>query len=153
MGLDMSIIKEHHGSLIGSIKLNKKSYDFPLRLDRVVSVREQLAKWHNAGGIHAWFCEKFGYDEMMKQNNGDFGEVEIDMNALVELRDVCHDIYINKGIVFVPIVEEWNPGDDWYNKLYYEDIEFTYNTISDIIVEIEEDEKNGYYATYYYTWS
>jgi hypothetical protein len=27
------------------------------------------------------------------------------------------------------------------------------NTVSDIIKEIEDDEKNGYYATYYYTWS
>lgn len=111
------------------------------------------AYWRKANAIHNWFvteCQN-GVDECQ--------EVYIDIEKLKELRSICADVLLNKNDhsyceSILPTVSGFFFGgteiDDWY----FDDAEYTYKRLGEILDMLEESLKNDewFSVTYQSSW-
>lgn len=150
MGLDMQLKK----------RLYVKNWDFmkPEELSEVTlkvsgveiptdNVREiifDVIYWRKANMIHRWFVEN------VQDGKDDCGEYYIDIEQLQKLHALCKEALENKDTNKLPTQPGFFFGNTEYNDYYWEDVQYTYDQLSELFVEDAEAEKKSIYYDYYY---
>lgn len=108
-----------------TIKVN--GYEFALDKDDVI--KKEVAYWRKANAIHQWFVEECGdgVDECQ--------EMYVDKDKLKELLELCERVLENKNQAseLLPTQSGFFFGSLEYDEGYFQNIEYTKNTLINII--------------------
>ena len=105
---------------------------------------EEVAYWRKANAIHGWFMQ---FAEM-----DDCTPIEIDMSALVELRDDCQKV-VDEGTVetameLLPPQSGFFFGSTELDEWYWASIKDTLEKLNDIISTSTDDQEFEYRASW-----
>lgn len=152
MGLDMYLNKVvfvganyEHRNVQGSISITACDKPIPVKFSRISTIHEQVAYWRKANAIHAWFvknCQN-GVDEC--QNS------DVSADNLKTLLDVCKRVQSDHSLApqLLPTQSGFFFGGTAYDEWYFEDLDYTINTLTEILAE--EDAEDSEYE-YHSSW-
>lgn len=99
-----------------------------IRVPSTIEQRYRIGYWRKAYPIHNFFVDKLGGDE---ERCLDYVEVEIE--DLEELRDICYDI-LHEDRTEHNAASDFLPDDsDEYGTAYYQMIQYTYGLLVQLI--------------------
>lgn len=104
-------------------------------------VEFELGYWRKANAIHKWFVDN------CQGGEDDCDEYFVKYSDLVKLRDICKTALDNKKIEVLPTTSGFFFGSTEYDDLYWEDIQYTYELMSELCQD--EDITNGSVYVYY----
>lgn len=160
MGLDMYLTKHtyvgaeyKHREVAGTIDITMKGVPVNINFNRVQSIVERVGYWRKANQIHQWFVDNVqdGEDDCREYSvsREQFQSLLDDVNGVLNTKDTpeqqgaIEDLLPPKSGFFFGSTEI----DEWY----WSDLEQTKELIQNILVEMDEDEKNEEaWVTYYY---
>lgn len=117
------------------------------------NVSVTAAYWRKANQIHKWFVDN------VQNGEDECREHYVSIEKLKELRGVCAEVLLNKDDkVFIEDILPPQSGfffgtediDDWY----FEDVQYTYTRLGEIIDLLEDESSKGNYfdVTYQASW-
>jgi hypothetical protein len=111
-------------------------------------VETEFMYWRKANAIHKWFVDNLqnGIDECQ--------ETYVDPNSLYELKTACETVMKDKSQAkdILPTSEGFFFGSTQYDDYYVEDIEQTFNFLSDFLTKYENKEFDGWSFYYRSSW-
>ena len=159
MGLDMYLRREkwigakyqYSGRKIdGSINIAINDKNIPIDFNKLNSIVEEVAYWRKANAIHKWFVNH------VQNGNDDCGNYTVSLDDLKELLEVCKKVQKGnaKARELLPTQDGFFFGSTDYDEWYYKDIDYTVETLEEVIKEEEELNENGFYSdfTYHSSW-
>jgi hypothetical protein len=148
MGLDMYLFKEtyiganfEHRQVKGTVDISV--YDKPVlvNLNRISTIRENVAYWRKANAIHKWFVDNCqdGVDECQY--------TYINYEQLVDLLALCKRVLQDHTLAssVLPTQEGFFFGDTEYDDYYFEDLVFTIEQLEAILNEPNAEEASYIY--------
>jgi hypothetical protein len=150
MGLDMYLTKKTHVKNWNFTKdeekheviVKKGGKSHPkIKPERVCDVIEDVIYWRKANAIHGWFVDNCqnGVDECQK--------TEITRDQLVQLRDLCKEVIINKSTELLKPKSGFFFGSTEIDEYYYDKIQRTFNALEN---ELSINESDDWDVTYFY---
>lgn len=126
-------------------------------LDMVLEARRkgsedsfEVAYWRKANAIHKWFVDN------VQEGKDDCGEYLVSRDALITLREACvqvlydkstHDGTLGLAEKLLPTKSGFFFGGTDYDDWYYENAEFTIESINKILEDPDFDQLNVYYSS------
>jgi hypothetical protein len=163
MGLDMYLTKKtyigakyEHRGVNGNIDITINGSPVNINLNRVSSTSEEVGYWRKANQIHRWFVEN------VQDGEDDCGEYTVSRQDFHNLLETVNLVLNAKGTPEESsvIADNLPPTDGFFfgsteiDEWYWEDLEKTKQTVSDVLAEMDEDSKNpDMWADYYYSSS
>lgn len=176
MGLDMYLTRKKYiggkfyfRNVKGEINININGIKIPIDLKKISYIEEEVAYWRKANHIHKWFVDN------IQEGNDDCKSYYLETEDLEKLLEVCEKVkksseliektYINDDGIKVtnkvlkddtmakkllPCQSGFFFGSTEYDEWYLKDIEYTINTINEILKEEEELNKVGFYSEFKY---
>lgn len=126
-------------------------------LDMVLEARRkgsedsfEVAYWRKANAIHKWFVDN------VQEGKDDCGQYLVSRDALITLREACiqvlydkqmHDGTIGLAEKLLPTQSGFFFGGTDYDDWYYENAEFTIESINKILEDPDFDQLEVYYSS------
>ena len=109
---------------------------------------EEVMYLRKANAIHKWFVEN------VQEGEDDCGEYDVQIYKLKELLDLCEQVKSKPDLAFtlLPTKGGFFFGNTTYDSEYFEDIDYTINTLTSILEEYNNTLNNSY-VSYIYTSS
>jgi len=144
MGLDQYLYKKTHVKQWEHLKDNNflvtvERYGAPvphIKSDRISTVVEQVGYWRKSNQIHRWFVEN------IQDGKDDCGEYIVNMFDLKQLLTLCSEVKNNPSKVeeLLPTTTGFFFGGLDYAEWYFQDIDYTIETLESVISECENSE-------------
>lgn len=160
MGLDMYLTKRiyigaeyEHQKVEGKIDITIKGQPVNINFNRVQTIVEKVGYWRKANQIHNWFVQN------VQDGEDDCKEYSVTRDQFQSLLDDVNTVLNAKGTPeeegaiedLLPPTEGFFFGSTETDEWYWRDLEDTKKLITEILSEIEEDEKNSQmWVDYYY---
>jgi len=153
MGLDMYLTKETYVKQWDHqtpeerhevhVEKGGKKHPF-INTDRVSGIVEEVMYWRKANAIHGWFVENCqdGIDECQKTH--------ITKSDLIELKELCEKVIINKTPELLPPREGFFFGSKEVDDYYYSDLADTVRVLEE---ELQTQEPEEYWGVSYFYMS
>jgi len=150
MGLDMYLIKKTYVknySFMSPEELTKITIEggrgTSIKPERITYIEEELAYWRKANHIHHWFVEN------VQDGEDDCRLYCVTLENLINLVETCEKVLINNDLAqeLLPVRQGFFFGSYGYDEGYFEDVKYTYETIKEIINDLEN---NPSYDEIYY---
>lgn len=152
MGLDMYLFKDTYiggnfdfNNVQGEINLSRGRNNKPvnIKLNRLTSIREEVAYWRKANAIHQWFVDN------VQDGEDNCGTYFVSADNLRELVYICKVILANpeKAQELLPVASGFFFGSDEYDEWYMNSLKYTIETFESLL---EEDPEADYY--YHSSW-
>lgn len=117
------------------------------------NVSVTAAYWRKANHIHNWFVLN------VQRGEDDCKEYYVGVDKLKELISVCAEVLLNKDDkVFcedlLPTGDGFFFGSTEYGEWYFDDVQYTYDRLKEIVELLESKSANGYFydVTYQSSW-
>lgn len=156
MGLDMYLTRKkyigakyEHNHVIGNVDIKIGEYSVPIDFNKITYIDEGVAYWRKANAIHNWFVNN------VQEGEDDCKEYSVSADQLEELLDICKQVKENHDLAeeLLPTIEGFFFGDTEYDEYYFNDIQYTIDTLTQILKEEDEYNKNHFYSDFTYTSS
>lgn len=152
MGLDMYLYKDtyvggnfEHNNVQGEINLTRGRDNKPInvKINRLSSIREEVAYWRKANAIHQWFVDN------VQNGEDNCGTYFVSADNLRKLVDICNKVlaYPDEAGKLLPVASGFFFGSDEYDEWYMRSLEYTIETVESLL---EEDPEGDYY--YHSSW-
>lgn len=121
--------------------------DFPIGAFPSATVDIQIGYWRKANAIHDWFVQN------CQNGEDDCRKVHVSRDTLIELRDICMKVLLNKGNQdraeeLLPTAEGFFFGGTDYDDYYWEYVESTITVLNTILVAVPDDWEFGYQSSW-----
>ena len=161
MGLDMYLTKhtyigaEHeHQKVEGKIDISIKGNPVNINFNRVRSIVESVGYWRKANQIHNWFVQNVqnGDDDRGEHcvSRENFESLLADINTVLNAKDTPEE----EGAIedLLPPTSGFFFGSTEIDEWYWKDLEDTKTLIQNVLLEMDEDQKNPnvWNIDYYY---
>lgn len=160
MGLDMYLTKKtyigaqyEHTGVKGKIDITIKDTPVNINFNRVQSIVESVGYWRKANQIHNWFVQN------VQGGEDDCREYSVSRQQFQSLLDDINTVLNAKGTPeeegaiedLLPTASGCFFGSTEIDEWYWSDLEDTKKLVTEILSEMEEDEKNSQmWIDYYY---
>lgn len=159
MGLDMYLTKRtyigaelEHREVGGKIDITIKGEPVNINFDRVQSLVESVGYWRKSNQIHNWFVENVqdGEDDCREYHvsREQFEALLSDINTVLTAKGTPEEEGAIEDIL--PTASGCFFGSTKIDERYWEDLEDTKKLVTEILAEMDEDEKNSQMWTNYY---
>ena len=161
MGLDMYLTKhtyigaEHeHQKVEGKIDISIKGNPVNINFNRVRSIVESVGYWRKANQIHNWFVQNVqgGEDDHAEHHvsRENFESLLSDINTVLNAKGTPEE----EGAIedLLPPTSGFFFGSTEVDEWYWKDLEDTKILIENLLLEMDEDQKNpnAWNIDYYY---
>ncbi len=147
MGLDMYLTKKtyigaeyEHRDVKAKVEITIGGKVANIDPTKISSIAERVGYWRKANAIHNWFVTHVqdGVDECQ--------EVEVSKEQLTTLRDECEQIleYKDKANEILPTSGGFFFGGTDYDEYYFQDIEYTFDILNEIL-DVDFDYETSFY--------
>lgn len=103
--------------------------------------------WRKANFVHRYFTAGWQRQGYESDDCTEFPTTKEDLSRLVELCDIVLKDH-NKASSLLPSMSGFFFGSTDYDDLYFEDVKFTKDKVSDLLKEANDDDEFYYYAWY-----
>ena len=164
-------------NITGKIEIYRNEKLMPIDFEKVNYIEEEVAYWRKANQIHKWFTDQIGDFDNCDEKYISIDQLEELLNTCKEIKekvvmkkgkistgqtltedgwvDILEDgEYISNPEIceeLLPTTEGFFFGSTAYDEYYMKDIEYTIETLEQIIKEENEYNEKGFYSDYYYT--
>jgi hypothetical protein len=110
----------------------------------VKEVTAEAAYWRKSNAIHKWFVDN------VQNGVDDCGNYEVSREALAELLEIVNQVLVNRGKAgaLLPTQAGFFFGDTQYDQYYFDDLEYTKNTLTDLL----DSKWKGWDFEYHSSW-
>lgn len=154
MGLDMYLTKKtyigaewEHRDVKGTIDITIKGEPVKINFNRLQSIEEKVGYWRKANQIHNWFVQN------VQDGEDDCKEYTVSSDDLRQLLEAVNTVLdartTQKPEALSKVIEEVLPPSDGFffgstevNEWYWQDLEYTKETLTNLIEEIAIDHLN-----------
>lgn len=163
MGLDMNLTKKtyigaeyEHREVAGKIDITMKGVPVNIKFNRIETIVESIGYWRKANQIHNWFVQNVqngdddhGEHRVSREN---FESLLADINTVLNAKDTPEE----EGAIedLLPPTSGFFFGSTEIDEWYWKDLEDTKTLIQNVLLEMDEDQKNpNAWIDYYYSAS
>jgi hypothetical protein len=153
MGLDMFLSRKRyvgaeyeHREVKGTIDITIKGVKLPINFNKVSYIEESAAYWRKANAIHKWFVDN------VQDGNDDCRNYYVTLEDLEELLKVCEEVKKDHSLAdeLLPTTRGFFFGGTEYDEWYFNAIDYTIETLKEIIKDEKELNKLGEWTEFVY---
>ena len=138
MGLDMYLTKRfpinarYRSDILCDVKVEINGAPLNIDAKRIDYISENFMYWRKANAIHGWFVDN------VQEGVDDGDEYWVPFQKLMELKDICKRVLNDKKLApeLLPTREGFFFGSLEYDKYYFYNVQYTYDTLKDIKEEL-----------------
>ena len=159
MGLDMYLDKRHYVRTFDStppdarfsVSVTRGGRPYPaLKPERIKYIEEEVAYWRKANQIHNWFVVN------VQEGRDECQDSEVSTEQIGELLGLVTKVLADRSLApeLLPTQAGFFFGSTEYDESYFEDLQYTQETLTSILAEMAEIDKSDYYAwlQYHASW-